>query len=314
MGMATHYEMLMERNTGIPMRDGALLRGDVFRPKADGKFPVLMTFGPYGKDVPLKEFMQEAWDAIEKFYPDIIANSSLKNLVWETPDPECWVPDGYIVIRVDARGCGKSPGRLAPNSPEEFRDFYDAIEWAGVQPWCNGKVGLTGISYHAAGQWRVASLKPPHLFALCPWMGTYDFFRDRTRQDGIYGSGFISRWWARSVLRNQHGNDESPYHDLYTGGKTTGDRALTPEQLAANRADYPGEILAHPLNDSFYQDRTPDLSKIDHPILVVANWGGLALPPARHDRRLYRRILAAEMAEDPERLIHPHLFPAAERR
>ena len=172
--------------------------------------------------------MQEAWDAIEKFYPDIIANSSLKNLVWETPDPENWVPDGYIIIRVDARGCGKSPGRLAPNSPEEFRDFYDAIEWAGVQPWCNGKVGLTGISYHAAGQWRVASLKPPHLFALCPWMGTYDFFRDRTRQDGIYGSGFISRWWARSVLRNQHGNGESPYHDLYTGGKTTGDVALTP--------------------------------------------------------------------------------------
>ncbi|MBO0800625.1 MAG: CocE/NonD family hydrolase, partial [Blastocatellia bacterium] len=192
--MATRYEMLMERNTAIPMRDGAVLRGDVFRPKAEGKFPVLMTFGPYGKDVPLKEFMREAWDAIEKFYPDIIANSSLKNLVWETPDPECWVPDGYIVIRVDARGCGKSPGRLAPNSPEEFRDFYDAIEWAGVQPWCNGKVGLTGISYHAAGQWRVASLKPPHLFALCPWMGTYDFFRDRTRQDGIYGSGFISRW------------------------------------------------------------------------------------------------------------------------
>jgi hypothetical protein len=236
-----------------------------------------MTFGPYGKDVPLKEFMQEAWDAIEKFYPDIIANSSLKNLVWETPDPESWVPDGYIVIRVDARGCGKSPGRLAPNSPEEFRDFYDAIEWAGVQPWSSGKVGLTGISYHAAGQWRVASLKPPHLFALCPWMGTYDFFRDRTRQDGIYGSGFISRWWARSVLRNQHGNGESPYHDLYTGGKTTGDQALTPAQLAANRADYPAEILAHPLNDSFYQDRTPDLSTIDQPILVVANWGGLAL-------------------------------------
>ncbi len=273
----TRHDMLMERNTAIPMRDGAELRGDVFRPQTPGKYPVLMTFGPYGKDVPLKEFMQEAWDGLQKFYPDIVASSSLKHLVWETPDPEAWVPDGYIIIRVDARGCGKSPGRLAPNSPEEFRDFYDAIEWAGVQPWCNGKVGLTGISYHAAGQWRVASLKPPHLFALCPWMGTYDFFRDRTRQDGIFGSGFISRWWTRSVLRNQHGNGESPYHDVYTGGKTTGDVALTPEQLVANRADYPGEILAHPLNDEFYQERTPDLSKIDLPILVVANWGGLAL-------------------------------------
>ena len=240
-------------------------------------FPVLMSFGPYGKDVPLKEFMTEAWDTLTQRYPEVLEHSSCQHLVFETADPECFVPDGFTVIKVDSRGAGKSPGRLSPNSPEEFRDFYDAIEWAGVQPWCNGKVGLTGISYHAAGQWRVASLKPPHLFALCPWMGTYDFFRDRTRQDGIYGSGFISRWWARSVLRNQHGNGESPYHDLYTGGKTTGEEALTPAQLATNRADYPGEILAHPLNDDFYHDRTPDLSKIDTPILVVANWGGLAL-------------------------------------
>ena len=86
-----------------------MLRGVVFRPKADGKFPVLMTFGPYGKDVPLKEFMQEAWDAIEKFYPDIIANSSLKHLLWETSDPDRWVPDGYIIVRVDARGFGFAP-------------------------------------------------------------------------------------------------------------------------------------------------------------------------------------------------------------
>src|SRR5450759_4338526 len=104
------------------------------------------------------------------------------------------------------RGAGKSPGRLDPNSPAEFRDFYDAIEWAGSQPWCNGKVGLTGISYHAAGQWRVTSMKPRYLAALLPWQGTYDFYADRTRQDGIFGSGFVRRWWTRSVLRNQHGN------------------------------------------------------------------------------------------------------------
>jgi predicted acyl esterase len=70
-GLAARLGMLMERNTAIPMRDGAVLRGDVFRPKADGTFPMLMTFSPYGKDVPLREFIQEAWDAIEKFYPDI---------------------------------------------------------------------------------------------------------------------------------------------------------------------------------------------------------------------------------------------------
>jgi predicted acyl esterase len=269
--------MILDRDAEIPMRDGARLRANIYRPDGAGQFPVLMTFGPYGKDVPLREFMQEAWDRLEQTYPEILAASSCKHLVFERPDPEVWVPHGYVVIAVDSRGAGKSPGRLDPNSPAEFRDFYDAIEWAAVQPWSSGRIGLLGISYYAAGQWFVAAMRPPHLAAMLPWQGTYDFYRDRTRQDGIYASGFLVRWWARSVLRNQHGNAESPYHDLYTGERTTGAAALSADELARNRADYLADVLAHPLNDAYYHARTPDLSKIDVPALVVANWGGLGL-------------------------------------
>jgi putative CocE/NonD family hydrolase len=192
--MTGRHEMVVEQNADVPMRDGAILRANVYRPNANGRFPVLMTFGPYGKDVPLREFMQEAWERLNKTYPEILAASSCKHLVFERPDPEMWVPDGYVVINVDSRGAGKSPGRLDPNSPAEFRDFYDAIEWAGTQPWSSGKVGLLGISYYAAGQWFVAATRPPHLAAILPWQGTYDFYRDRTRQDGIYASGFLKRW------------------------------------------------------------------------------------------------------------------------
>ncbi|HXP75049.1 MAG TPA: CocE/NonD family hydrolase, partial [Stellaceae bacterium] len=216
------HEMTLDKNVGIAMRDGAVLRANVFRPKAEGKFPVLMTFGPYGKEVPLREFMDEAWNRLKQSYPEILQASSCKYLVFETPDPEVWVPDGYVLIRVDCRGAGRSPGRLDPNSPAEFRDFYDAIEWAGTQSWSSGKVGLLGISYYAAGQWMVAAMRPPHLAALLPWQGTYDFYRDRTRQDGIFASGFLKRWWARSVLRNQHGNPECPFHDIDTGERTSG--------------------------------------------------------------------------------------------
>ena len=269
--------MILDRDAEIPMRDGAMLRANVYRPDTDGRCPVLMTFGPYGKDVPLREFMQEAWDRLNETYPEILAASSCRHLVFERPDPEVWVPHGYVVIAVDSRGAGKSPGRLDPNSPAEFRDFYDAIEWAGAQPWSSGKVGLLGISYYAAGQWFVAAMRPPHLAAILPWQGTYDFYRDRTRQDGIFASGFLKRWWARSVLRNQHGNAESPYHDIYTGERTTGSATLSAEELAQNRGDYLGDVLAHPLNDAFYRERTPDLAKIDCPALVVANWGGLGL-------------------------------------
>ncbi|MGE3248061.1 MAG: CocE/NonD family hydrolase, partial [Beijerinckiaceae bacterium] len=271
------WSMRVETNAAVPMRDGAQLSANIYRPDAPGRFPVLMTFGPYGKDVPLRQFMQEAWDRLNETYPEILAASSCQHLVFERPDPEAWVPDGYILINVDSRGAGKSPGKLDPNSPAEFRDFFDAIEWAGAQPWSSGKVGLLGISYYAASQWFVASMRPKYLAAMLPWQGTYDFYRDRTRLDGIYSAGFLKRWWNFSVLRNQYGNPDTNCTDIYTGERVTGPASLSKEELKANASDYLEDVLAHPLNDEFYRARTPDLSKIDIPALVVANWGGLGL-------------------------------------
>lgn len=268
--------MVLDRDAPVPMRDGAVLRANVFRPDTPGKFPVLMTLGPYGKDVHLSQFMPEAWEALKRRHPEILKASSCKYLVFETPDPEMWVPEGYVLVKVDSRGSGKSPGRLDVNSPAEFRDFHDAIEWAAAQPWSSGKIGLLGISYYAAGQWMIAAERPPHLAAMLPWQGTYDFFRDRCRQGGILGSGFLNRWWNRSVLRNQYGNPDTPLVDIDTGERNTGP-ALSPEALAANREDYIANLLARPLNGPWYEERSARLERIQIPALVVANWGGLGL-------------------------------------
>jgi predicted acyl esterase len=273
--------MLLDKDVAVPMRDGANLRANVFRPAdekaASGKFPVLMTLGPYGKDVHLSQFMPEAWEALQRRHPEILEASSCKYLVFETPDPEMWAPEGYVVVKVDSRGSGKSPGKLDVNSPAEFRDFHDAIEWAAAQSWSSGKVGLLGISYYAAGQWMIAAGRPPHLAAILPWQGTYDFYRDRTRQGGILGSGFLKRWWNRSVLRNQHGNPDTPLTDLSTGERNTGPESLAPAELAANRVDYIENLLARPLNGAWYEERSARLDRIEIPALVVANWGGLGL-------------------------------------
>jgi predicted acyl esterase len=269
--------MMLDRDVAIPMRDGAALRANVFRPKADGRYPVLMTLGPYGKDVHLSQFMPEAWEALKRRHPEILAASSCKYLVFETPDPEVWVPHGYALVKIDSRGAGKSPGRLDVNSPAEFRDFYDAIEWAATQPWSCGKVGLLGISYYAAGQWMIAAQRPPHLAAILPWQGTYDFYRDRTRQGGILGGGFLHRWWNRSVLRNQHGNPDTPLTDIDTGERNTGPASLSSAELEANRVDYIANLLARPLNGPWYEERSARLDRIRIPALVVANWGGLGL-------------------------------------
>jgi uncharacterized protein len=269
--------MVLDKDVAVTMRDGAVLRANVFRPDQGGRFPVLMTLGPYGKDVHLSQFMPEAWEALRRRHPEILKASSCKYLVFETPDPEMWAPEGYAVVKVDSRGAGKSPGRLDVNSPAEFRDFHDAIEWAAAQPWSNGKVGLLGISYYAAGQWMIAAQRPPHLAAILPWQGTYDFYRDRTRQGGILGSGFLKRWWNRSVLRNQHGNPDTPLTDIDTGQRNTGPASLAPGKLAANRVEYIEELLARPLNGPWYEERSARLDRIRVPALVVANWGGLGL-------------------------------------
>lgn len=269
--------MLLDKDVAVPMRDGAVLRCNVFRPDAPGTFPVLMTLGPYGKDVHLSQFMPEAWEALKRRHPEVLEASSCKYLVFETPDPEQWVPEGFVVVKVDSRGSGKSPGRLDVNSPGEFRDFHDAIEWAAVQPFASGKVGLLGISYYAAGQWMIAAERPPHLAAMLPWQGTYDFYRDRTRQGGILGAGFLHRWWNRSVLRNQHGNPDTPLVDIDTGERNTGPESLPPGTLAANREDYIASLLARPLNGPWYEERSAKLERIQIPALVVANWGGLGL-------------------------------------
>jgi putative CocE/NonD family hydrolase len=203
--LMSDYKMRLDKYVGVPMRDGALLSANIFCPDAEGRFPVLITLGPYGKDVHLSQFMPEVWERLRQRQPEIFERTSGKYLVWETPDPEMWVPHGYVLVRIDSRGVGASPGRLDVNSPAEFRDFYDAITWAGEQPWSNGRVGLLGISYFAAGQWSVAAMRPSHLKAMLPWQGTYDFYRDRTRQGGIFGSGFVKSVTSRGYLNSASG-------------------------------------------------------------------------------------------------------------
>jgi predicted acyl esterase len=269
--------MVLEKDIDVPMRDGVQLKANLYRPQRSGPYPVLLSLGPYGKDVHLSEFMPGAWVELQKRCPEILDHSTCKHLVFETADPEVWVKDAYIVLKVDSRGSGKSAGFLDVNSPAEFKDLFDVIEWAGVQAWSNGHVGLLGISYYAAGQWMMASLRPPHLSAILPWQGGSDFYRDRSRQGGIFGSGFAVRWWNRSVLRNQFGNPECPFKDIVTQERNTGPASLTPTQLAENRVDYIGNILSHPLDGPFYRERSPIFENIDVPALVVANYGGLGL-------------------------------------
>ena len=270
------YGIVVDKDVEIPMRDGAKLIANVYRPNAPGKFPALTACGPYGKDVHLKDNFPNAYAYIEKHQREILENSSGKYLQHEMPDLECFVREGYVVVRGDIRGTGKTPGFQDPNCPTEYRDGCDVVEWAAAQPWCSGKVGMVGISYHAVGQWMVAAQKPPHLACILPWHGTAEFYDCRSRHGGIFCDGFTRGWWERQRVY-QHGCPDSPYKDIFSGERHTGPALIPQAERDAKRSDYVNNILAHPLLDDWYRERMPRYENIEVPSLVVANWGGLAL-------------------------------------
>ena len=270
--------MRIDWDVPIEMDDGITLRADVYRPIPDGEYPVILTYGPYGKWLAFQDLYKTVWENMSAEHPEILAGSTNKYQNWEVVDPEKWVPEGYVCVRVDSRGCGRSPGYIDLWSPRETKDFYHCIEWAGVQPWSNGKVGLNGISYYAMNQWQVASLQPPHLTAMCAWEGGADFYRDLSHHGGIL-STFMTNWYDMQVLPVQYGLGKRGYRSRVTGEPASGPETLTDEQLGSNRANFGEECFSHPLDDEFWKSRMPDWSKVKTPFLSAANWGGQGIHP-----------------------------------
>jgi uncharacterized protein len=270
--------MRIDWDVAIRMDDGVTLRADVFRPIEEGRYPAILTYGPYAKGLAFQDGYPSAWQRMVAEHPDVAYGSTNKYQGWEVVDPEKWVPDGYVCVRVDSRGAGRSPGVIDPFSPRETRDFYECIEWAGVQPWSNGRVGLNGVSYFGINQWHVASLQPPHLAAMCIWEGAADWYRDMTHHGGILNT-FWANWFDMQVKTVQHGLGERGPRSRVTGALVCGDQTLSDRALAANRVDFGDEILAHPLDDEYHRARSPQWEKITVPFLSAANWGGQGLHP-----------------------------------
>jgi predicted acyl esterase len=272
----TRDGMRIDWDVPITMDDGLVLRADIFRPIEDGRYPVLMSYGPYGKGVAFQEGYQTAWDIMVRENPDAVSGTSNRYANWEVVDPEKWVPDGYVCIRVDSRGAGRSPGYLCHNNDREQKDYHDCIEWAAVQPWSSGKVGLNGISYYAANQWRAAATQPPHLAAICVWEGWHDNYRDGNRHGGILCT-FRKNWQDMQVKTVQHGVGERGRKNPVTGELACGPETLSPEELVRNRENMADQLLGHALDGPYYRERSANLAKVKVPLLSAGNWGGQGL-------------------------------------
>ena len=256
--------VVFDRDVEVPVRDGTVLRANVFRPEVDGRYPVLLCAQPYGKDsLPAAS---RSGRAIPLQYRFAANDEPMSVSAWtslEAPDPAFWVPRGYLLVNVDLRGWGASGGVAEPFRPREGDDVHDAVEWAAAQPWSNGRIGMTGVSYLAITQWTAAATRPPHLAAINPWEGFTDAYRDFAYPGGVRENGFIRVW------------------------------SLWQRLLKPRSASFRAAQKAHPLRDSWWAQRSPDLERIDVPALVCASFSDHSLH-SRGSFEGYRRIGSAQ--------------------
>ncbi|KAK4942428.1 hypothetical protein LTR10_017875 [Elasticomyces elasticus] len=264
------FDYVFEQNVTIPLKSSeGIVRCNVYRPKDESKrYPCLVTYGPYGKDIPYLDFHAQS-------YSEVNPEHKSQHSAWETPDPKYWTSHGYAVVRVDERGLGQSPGVLDTMSKGTSEAFFDSVEWAADQSWSSGKVGLLGISYYAGSQWRVAALQPKGLSAIIPWEGMSDYYRDRCRHGGVLSNEFIRFWWNRQVLSNQYGLGGRQARNW---GPDTIDGDLSPEELEKNRNDQNLDNQNnHFRDDPYYASKEYNMDDIKVPVLSVGNWGGILL-------------------------------------
>ncbi|MDX3910596.1 MAG: CocE/NonD family hydrolase [Sphingobium sp.] len=254
-------------------RDGTVLRADVFRPIKEGRYPALVNYGPYAKGLAFADGYPAQWENLLRDHPEVAEGTTTDFAVWESVDPEKWVPHDYVVVRADSRGAGQSPGIVDPWSEDETNDFYDCIEWAAEQRWSNGSIGLAGVSYYAMNQWTVAARKPPHLKAICPFEGASDFYREAIRHGGIL-STFLQRWYPVQVVNGQHGLGSRARKSRMTGEGIAGDIDLSDEELEQRRVDIHANVLGAQFDDGYAKARSAILAEIEVPLLSCGNWGG----------------------------------------
>jgi len=162
---AENYPVKIERAVTVKMRDGVILRGDIFRPDAEGKFPVLLERTPYRR---------ATWGYSVEFAQHAASR-------------------GYVVFLQDVRGRYTSDGEWYPFL-HESEDGYDTIEWIAAQPYSNGKVGMFGASYVGATQVLAAIAHPPHLAGICPVVTASNYHDGWTYQGGAFEQWFDESW------------------------------------------------------------------------------------------------------------------------
>jgi putative CocE/NonD family hydrolase len=246
--------LAVDHNVPVPMRDGTTLYADVYHPSGGGHYPVLLTRIPYGKHKPRYRSMYL--------------------------DPIRAVNRGYAVVIQDVRGRHVSQGEFYPYRHEP-QDGYDTVEWCAAQPWCDGNVGMFGISYHGATQWLAAGEQPPALKAIVPGVTADTYYDSWTYLGGAFQLFWISHWVAGFVLDNLGRHADDAPQAMAALRQWLRDphamaRHLPLKDMPALRglADYYYDWLEHPTYDAYWQALSPRerFHNVAVPALNIGGW------------------------------------------
>ncbi|HXP59747.1 MAG TPA: CocE/NonD family hydrolase [Dongiaceae bacterium] len=237
------YAVAFEGNVAMVTRDGVTLRADIYRPKAEGTFPVLLERTPYNK-----------FSNIE---------SGLKGAA-----------RGYVVILQDVRGRNASDGEWYPFM-HEMADGYDSVEWAAALPYSNGKVGMIGGSYVGATQLLAAIASPPHLVGIYPTFTASDYHEHWAYQGGAFMQMLAQAWGSAlsvNVLERKTGGSAVPSHWDYM--KPPSEYPVIDPGTAKGVADYYFDWIAHPAYDDYWRQWSiqAHYAQVKVPVLTVAAW------------------------------------------
>ncbi len=270
---AERYEVVLERNVAAKMRDGVTLRADIYRPKADGKFPVLLVRTPYDK-------------------------------VGETNFGLKGAARGYVVIAQDVRGRFTSDGEFYVFKNESL-DGYDTVEWAAALPYSNGKVGMFGGSYVGATQMLAAIAKPPHLAGICPTVTASNYHDGWTYQGGAFEQWFNESWsmgLAENTMRRRV--EET---NALAGTKTLPltDFEVLAAPSAVGIAPYFKDWLAHPSFDAYWKQWSIEdhYGDIQVPVLSFAAWYDIFLGGSLMNYRRLKMEGGTDAAKRGQRLV-----------
>jgi uncharacterized protein len=281
---AENYSVKVERDVSVKMRDGVTLRGDIFRPDAEGKFPVLLQRTPYRR---------ATWG----YSVDFAQRAASR---------------GYVAFLQDVRGRYTSDGNWYPFL-HETEDGYDTIEWIAAQPYSNGKVGMFGASYVGATQLLAALGHPPHLAGICPIVTASDYHDGWTYQGGAFEQWFDQSWTsglatdtvANQIERIPRSREEVAVLPLTGYPIFNRNPASVIDVSTPTIAPYFLDWLAHPSYDDYWKRWSIEehYADISVPALHIAAWYDIFLGGSLRNYIGLKLRAATEEARKGQRLL-----------